>query len=165
MIRPAAASALAGLLALASAACGGQTVHVDVNFPSPETFLRSESARAFRFKLRSDQRDLCPNLLVETALGQPSTAPDWDSGLVPICDLHAGLTVPVADSGWRAYIVLAENEADQVLLSGCSVTNAAASGVTIRLAPTPMFVRLYVDGNPPELTCKTPDEKCETGCD
>ncbi len=153
-----------GLLA-ALVSCGGDTVNVDVNFPSQETFLRSESARVFRFKLREDQRDLCPNLLRETALGQPSTTPDWDSGLVPICDLHEGLTVPVDGSGWRAFIVLTENEADQVLLAGCTVTNTAPSGVTVRLAPTPTYVQLYVDGTPAVLSCKTTDEKCETGCD
>jgi hypothetical protein len=152
-------------IALGVSACGPEVVEVEVNFPSQETFLRSQGARLFRFRLRSDQRGVCPKLLMETSLGQPSISPEWDSGLVSVCDLHAGLTVPIEGAGWEAFIVLIENEDDRVLLTGCTVTIAAESGVAIRLSPTKDYVDLYVRAEAPPLTCKTAAEKCDAGCD
>ena len=151
-------------LLLALAGCGGDVVDIEIRFPSQETFLRSESARVFRFGVRPDQADLCPALLQETALGQPSTQPDWDSGLIPVCDLHAGLSVPVEGVGHELFIVLTENEADRVLLAGCTVSASVRSGALVRLAPTPDYVDLYVRRTAAELSCKTPDEKCARGC-
>ena len=92
------------VLVVALAGCGGEVVDIEIRFPSQETFLRSESARVFRFGVRPDQADLCPALLQETSLGQPSTEPDWDSGLIPVCDLHAGLSVPVEGAGRPARV-------------------------------------------------------------
>ncbi len=152
------------VLVVALAGCGGEVVDIEIRFPSQETFLRSESARVFRFGVRPDQADLCPALLQETSLGQPSTEPDWDSGLIPVCDLHAGLSVPVEGAGHEIFIVLTENEADQVLLAGCTVSTSVRSGTTVRLAPTPDYVNLYVRQPAPDLSCKTPADKCAHGC-
>lgn len=151
------------LLALSSG-CGGDTVTLDLRFPSEGTFVRVDTVEVFAVPLADDQRGTCPELMMQAASGTLRGF-DVDSGAQPACDLLAsnGLELPASPPGAHAYIAIARAGA-ATLLSGCTATDLAADArttVPITLAITSQYRTMFPAGTPAP-TCSAA-EKCG-GC-
>lgn len=154
------------LIMLASlVACGGETIDVELNFPSQEAFVRMETARIFVLGLDEGGADSCPDLLAQAELGVLQGAADIDSGQNNVCEYDAArITLPDVPEGTKAYVAIALDEGGDILLSGCTIYNVYAEPAPLRivLAPTADYRRQFPAGTPPP-TC-TKDEKCQLGC-
>ena len=152
------------LLPLLIASCGSDTVALELEFPSPDTFVRSETVRVFVVPLGEGQEGTCPELLMQAELGPLETAVD-DTGEVNICDFQAGAsTVSEVGEGLRAYVAVAYSDAGQAYLTGCTVSDVYIDEppLTVIMTPTAEYLGEYRAGDPSE-TC-TPEMKCRGGC-
>lgn len=153
-----------GLLSLVlSAGCAPAPVDVQVGFPSLETFLHADFGRLVVVELDAESLDACPGLLDRAGAGDFGDA-DLDSGWQPICNFrNGGVQFPHVPPGPHAYVAVARNDANTILLSGCRVAEAyeGAPPVTLELYPTGD----YADATAGQaLTCSSADQKCERGC-
>ena len=145
--------------------CGGETVEIELNFPSQEAFVRMETARIFVLGLGEGGEDSCPDLLSQAELGVLQSAADIDSGQANVCEYDAArITLPDVPEGTKAYVAIALDEGGDILLSGCTIYNVYAEPAPVRivLAPTADYRREFPAGTPPPDCTK--DEKCQLGC-
>lgn len=152
-----------GLVGLTLVGCGGETVSVELAFPSSDSFVRSANARLFVVDVGEDL-GACPDLVMQSELGN-LTGDVFQSEAVSVCDASVGrLTVPDVDEGLYAFVAAATNEAGQVLLTGCTIADAYVDDAPLQivLAPTERYRTTYPVGTAPE-TCSA-DDKCLRGC-
>lgn len=158
------AFALLPLLLLLLASCGSDTVAMELEFPSPETFVRSETVRVFVVPLEEGQEGTCPELLMQAELGPLEAAVD-DTGQVSICDFQAGAsTVSEVGEGLRAYVAVAYGDAGQPYLTGCTVSDVYIdpAPLTVVMTPTLAYAQTYPAGS--AASSCTPEMKCRGGC-
>ena len=156
---------LLALSTLVIAGCAPQPVDVDVGFPSLSTFLFSDFGRLLVYEVEPDEEGLgsCAGLLVRAGDGNFGT-PVLDSDWRPICDFRARtVAFDSIPPGPHAYVAIARDEANVILLSGCTIAEAyeGAPPVDLELYPTD------VDGgatNGRSLTCSSEMDKCTRGC-
>ena len=160
-MRPA-RSALAALFLLAG--CGPNPVTIDVVFPSTETFLHSEQAQLLVYEAGEDGGlGSCPQILEDIAnndLGDPIL----DSERVPVCDLrNGGVGFDDVPQGPKAFVVLAFDDANTLLLSGCRIGEAyeGAMPIEVDVFPSDEYASTIMGTT---LTCGTAEDKCTRGC-
>ncbi len=153
------------LLLAASIGCGGETIDVELNFPSQEAFVRMETARIFVLNLEDGGENSCPDLLAQAELGVLQSAANIDSGQANVCEFDAArITLPDIPEGTKAFVAIALDEGGDILLSGCTIYNVYAEPAPLQivLAPTADYRRQFPAGSaPPDCT---KDEKCQLGC-
>ena len=142
-------------------ACAAPTESMTLDFPSRDTFVRSENAEVYVIPLAPDDLDACPRLLAEAEV---SGLDAMSTGATSVCDFQAGaVSYPDVPEGAVAYVAVARSVAGQVLLSGCTIRNVYLDEPELRmvLVPTATY-RSEFEGAPPE-TC-TAAAKCGGGC-
>ena len=157
--------ALMSLAALALAAgCAPTPVEVDLAFPSRDTFLYSDFGRLLVYEVDLEQpAQDCPGLieaLSDGEVGDPVLDTDWSE----ICGFRdPGVRFDSIPPGPHAYVVLARDEANNLLLTGCRVAEAYEGAPTVRVR---MFPTNDYDGatDGRALSCTNEDEKCRSGC-
>src|SRR5690606_22391917 len=155
--------AIALVLALATA-CAPTPVEVNLTFPSRDTFLYADFGRLLIYEVELEaSADGCPALLERLSTGGIGT-PVYDSDWAPICDFRSG-AIQFGDipPGPHAYAALARDNANNLLLTGCTVAEAyeGAPRVPVRLFPTTTYEEMTRGRT---LSCTTEDDKCAGGC-
>lgn len=154
--------ALAALLLLSG--CAPTPVDVQVGFPSLETFLYSGFGRLVVYELDPQEGlGACPALLDRIETGNFGSV-ELDSGWKPICAFRdGGVQFPHVQPGPHAYVALARDESNRILLSGCRVAEAyeGAPPVMLDLYPTAAYARATAGR---ALSCGSAEEKCQRGC-
>jgi len=144
--------------------CGcADTVSLELNFPSEDTFVRTETAQVFAFAV-GDDFDACPMLLDQAELGSIEGA-SFATGLRNVCEFRAGaVTLTDIPSDVYAYVAVASDAAGSVLLTGCTISDPYidAPPLEIVMSPTLNYRRDFGAGSDPP-TCSV-DEKCGVGC-
>lgn len=145
--------------------CGGDTITLEMSFPSRETFVRVDTVQVFAIPITEDQRGDCPTFLMQAEAGTLNES-DLDSGSQPVCDLlgMGGLELPAAPSGLHAYVAVARSNG-AAYLSGCTthdLAGEASSEVRFDLAITNRYRAEFPAGSPAP-TCSV-DDKCMRGC-
>lgn len=156
---------LALVLALGSmTACAPTPVEVDLTFPSRDTFLYADFGRLLIYEVDLEASDDgCPARLEELSTGGLGT-PIYDSDWAPICDFRSGvIQFGAIPPGPHAYAALARDNANNLLLTGCTVAEAyeGAPSVPVRLFPTPAYEEMTRGRT---LSCTNEDDKCTGGC-
>ena len=155
-------AALGALFVLAGG-CAPTPVDVQVGFPSLETFLYSDFGRLVVYELDPEGLGSCPAILDGIEAGNFGSV-ELDSGWQPICNFRdGGVQLPHVAPGPHAYVVIARDEANRILLSGCRVAEAyeGAPTVMLELYPTAEYAGATA-GQP--LTCGSAEVKCSGGC-
>ncbi|MEM9070402.1 MAG: hypothetical protein AAGE52_17995 [Myxococcota bacterium] len=150
-------------LALVLIGCG-DTVPVVLNFPSFDTFVRSETARILVVDTDGDA-GVCPDLLSQAELGVLDSVAVRDTGPQSVCEFQAGrVSLNGAPEGVRAYVAVAEDSSGVALLTGCTISDVHvdAAPLEIVMAPTDEYRTQFGAGSP-EAMC-TPEAKCQRGC-
>lgn len=135
----------------------------ELNFPSQDTFIRSETAEVFSIPIADGNRDVCPGLLRDVDLGAlvaPST-----TGQQTVCEFRAGrVSVGDVPEGPVAYVSVVSGSSGSILLTGCTVRDVYTDPepLTITLTPTSTYRDLYPADTAAE-TC-TVETKCQLGC-
>lgn len=145
------------------ASCGGDTVELQLAFPSSDAFVRSANARLFVVDVGEDF-DACPDLLMEAELGTLE-GDVHESDALSVCDVSVGrLRVPDVAEGVHAYVATATSESGQVLLAGCAIADPYVDpgALTIVLYPTERYRTTFPAGTPTE-ECGV-EQKCQLGC-
>lgn len=143
------------------AACAVPTELMTLDFPSRDTFVRSENAEVYVVPLAADDLNACPRLLAEAEV---SGIDAMSTGSASVCDFQEGaVSYPDTPEGAVAYVAVARSVAGEVLLSGCVIRNVYVDDPEVRvvLAPTEVY-RSDFSSLPPE-TC-TAAQKCNGGC-
>ena len=144
--------------------CAPTPVDVQVGFPSLETFLYAEFGRLVVYELDPQEGlGACPAILDGIEAGDFGSV-DLDSGWQPICSFrNGGVQLPHVPAGPHAYVVVARDESNTILLSGCRVAEAyeGAPSVMLELYPTPEYAAA-TGGR--ALSCASADDKCQRGC-
>ena len=150
-------------IVLVAAGCAPTPVEVDVTFPREENFLFTDFGQLLVYEVdATDGLGDCPALLEQvesTGLGEPVLMTER----LPICQFRAGgVNFGDMPPGPHAYIVLAFDDADAVLLSGCTVAEAyeSAPAVEVSLFPTAAYVSATERR---VLTCASAEDKCGEG--
>ncbi len=150
--------------ALAAGGCGLTPVEVDVTFPREENFLYTDFGQLLVYTIdASEGLGDCPALLEQvesTGIGMPILSTERR----PICDFRSGgVSFGDVPPGPHAYVMLAVDDTDNVLLEGCTVAEAyeGAPPVELRLFPTGDYVAATRDR---VLTCGNAEDKCTAGC-
>ncbi|HEY8429247.1 MAG TPA: hypothetical protein VIL20_12760 [Sandaracinaceae bacterium] len=152
------------MAAAALAGCAPTPVDVQLGFPSLDTFLHSDFGRLLVYEVdpQSGLGD-CPLLIdaVERrAFGDPVLDSDWQ----PICAFrNGGVRFADVPPGPHAYVVVARDESNAILLSGCRVAEVyeGAPTVVVELFPTENYVAATSGVT---LTCSSEESKCTQGC-
>lgn len=145
------------------AGCGGETVSLELAFPSQDAFVRSANARLFVVEV-GDDLGACPDLVMQSELGN-LRGDVFESEALSVCDASVGrLTIPDVNEGIYAFVAVATNDAGQVLLAGCTIADpyVDSGALQVVLAPTERYRTTYPVGTPTE-TCSA-DDKCLRGC-
>ena len=148
----------AGFLA---AGCSA-TEPFELNFPSQDTFIRSETAEVFVVPV-GDDLDACPRLLRDAALG--ALDPTAQTGQQTVCEFRANrVSLPDVAEGASAYVAIVQDSGGMTLLTGCAVRNVYVDDapLVITLTPTDAYRDRFPVETPPE-TC-TVETKCQLGC-
>ncbi len=152
------------LLAALLAGCGLTPVEVDVTFPREENFLYTDFGQLLVYPIdASEGLDDCPALLDQvesTGIGMPILS----TGRIPICEFRSGgVSFGDVPPGPHAYVMLALDDADSVLLDGCTIAEAyeGAPPVELRLYPTGDYATATRGRT---LTCGNANDKCTAGC-
>jgi len=149
---------------LLSVGCAPVPVEVDVIFPREENFLFTDFGQLLIYDVDPETgRSDCPVLLeqVRSDIGSPILSTDR----TPICEFRAGgVNFGDVPPGPHAYVVIATDDADNALLTGCSIAEAyeGAPPVEIRLFPTADYTD--ATSRRPPLTCGSANDKCSGGC-
>lgn len=151
------------LVALVLAGCAPTPVDVQIGFPSTETFLYSEFGRLLVYEVEAEtQLGECPTLLDAVgrgAVGDPVLDSDWQ----PICSFRSGgVSFAHVPPGPHAYVAVARDQSNTILLSGCRIAEAyeGAPRVELDLFPTSQYARA-IEGV--TLTCGNEEDKCTRG--
>lgn len=152
------------VLALALAGCAPNPVDVQVGFPSLETFLYSDFGRLLVYEVDPDTGlGDCPALIDAVgrgAFGEPVLDSEWQ----PICSFrNGGVQFGDVPPGPHAYVGIARDQSNTILLSGCRVAEAyeAAPAVELDLFPTSDYADVTSGVT---LTCSSEEDKCQRGC-
>lgn len=153
-----------GALFLLAAGCAPNPVAIDVSFPSADTFLFSESGQLLVYDVdpMTGLGD-CPQILEDIANNEFGT-PLLDSGRQPICAFRdGGVGFDDVIPGPKAFVVLAYDDANTLLLSGCRVGEAyeGAPVIEVDVFPTNEYTSATAGQM---LTCGNADDKCARGC-
>ena len=158
-------SSVCSVLLLAAVASGcGDTVSVELAFPSEDTFIRAETGELHVVELESDEAGVCPQLLAEATLSPPSIDAAISTQPVSVCELRdGGLEVPDVSTGLAAFVAVARRNG-QGILAGCTIRDVYKESGPLRivLAPTDEYRSTFRRGTAPELC--TAAEKCNRGC-
>lgn len=157
---------LATALCAAVAGCAPDALAIELDFPSQETFVRSDMASVIAIELSAERLGDCPELTMQAALQTLDERPVAGTGDLPICDFRDGAaSLSNLDGGEKAFVVVVRNSAGQALLTGCTVRDplADAQGLRIVLTTTEDYRRLFPPGAPPP-DCASADEKCAGTC-
>ncbi|MBX3269266.1 MAG: hypothetical protein KF729_03340 [Sandaracinaceae bacterium] len=153
-----------GAMLLLAGGCGLTPVEVELVFPREENFLYSEFGQLLVYDVSPEERlGDCSTRLIEvesTGVGSPILSTQRR----PICEFRdGGIRFPDIPAGPHAYVMLAYDDADSLLLSGCTIAEAyeGAPDVTVRLFPTAGYARATQGRT---LTCGNVTQKCATGC-
>ncbi|MFK7999000.1 MAG: hypothetical protein AB8H86_05360 [Polyangiales bacterium] len=148
-------------LLLVVSACAVPTESMTLDFPSRDTFVRSENAEVYVIPVADDDLNACPRLLAEV---QVSGLDAMTTGSVSVCDFQEGaVSYPDAPEGAVAYVAVARSVTGQVLLSGCTIRNVYLDDADLQivLVPTEGYHEAFEDM--PPNTC-TAAAKCGGGC-
>ncbi len=143
--------------------CAPVPVEVEVFFPREENFLFTDFGQLFIYNVDpvTGLGD-CAGLLEQ--IRRDVGSPILSSDRVGICEFRdGGVSFGDVPPGPHAYLVVATDDADTMLLSGCTIAEAyeGAPPVEIRLFPTSD----YVDATQGRtLTCGSANDKCSGGC-
>lgn len=121
--------------------CAPAPVEVELAFPSLETFLFSDFGRLAVYDLEDDELGRCPAILDRIATGQ-FDEPELDTSWIPICAFRNGATrFPHVAPGPHAYVAVARDDANTILLSGCRVAEVyeGAPVVEVDLFPSAAY--------------------------
>lgn len=156
--------ALAIGVVLLSAGCAPTPVEVQVGFPSLETFLHADFGRLVVVEV-DGQGGLgaCPAILDRIGAGDFGDV-DLDSDWQPICNFRGGgVQFAHVPPGPHAFVAVAQDDANTILLSGCRIAEAyeGAPPVMLELYPTSDYASA-TEGR--ALTCGSAEDKCERGC-
>lgn len=148
-----------------AAACGGQEVLVELQFPSRQPFYFTETVRVLTIDIFPHESGLCPSLreLAErNAIDADSISSD--STALPVC-AFADAAVPDVSAGTKAYVAVALDETGRVLLSGCEIRDwdAAEEPLVIELFTTEVYRREHPPGSAGPA-CASIEEKCNGDC-
>jgi hypothetical protein len=138
-----------------------ETVTVELNFPSPDTFVRSENAIILAFAIDERDVDGCPEIINQILIDSRSTATE-QSRSHPVCDFRNGGVTFSGVNGLALYVAVTRNDRDP-LLAGCAARDLSKdrSSLLIYLSPTEQYRDTYDPGDP--AFCR-PEEKCGLGC-
>ncbi|MFT5355806.1 MAG: hypothetical protein ACI9KE_003025 [Polyangiales bacterium] len=148
-------------LLLVVAGCAAPTESMTLDFPSRDTFVRSENAEVYVIPVAPDDLNACPRLLADAEV---SALDAMSTGSFSVCDFQEGaVSYSDAPEGAVAYVAVARSATGQVLLSGCVVRNVYVDDpeLVLVLVPTSIYRSEFRDA-PPE-TC-TAAAKCGGGC-
>jgi hypothetical protein len=152
------------LLAILLAACAPTPVEVDLAFPREENFLYSDFGRLLVYTVDPEMGlDVCPALLERINAGNFGE-PLFDSDRQPICAFtDGGVVFGDMPPGPHAYIALASDEGNRVLLTGCRVAEvyADAPQIEVFMYPTLDYTSAIAGR---ALTCGDAAAKCAGGC-
>ncbi|MCB9595520.1 MAG: hypothetical protein H6719_22560 [Sandaracinaceae bacterium] len=144
--------------------CGLTPVEVDVTFPREENFLYADFGQLLVYPVDpAEGLGDCPDLLDQvesTGIGMPVLSTDR----LPICDFRSGgVSFGDVPPGPHAYLMLAYDDADNLLLDGCTIAEAyeGAPAVEVRLFPTSDYAGAIAGRT---LTCGNANDKCTAGC-
>ncbi|MCA9605222.1 MAG: hypothetical protein KC619_06495 [Myxococcales bacterium] len=144
--------------------CGLTPVEVDVSFPREENFLYTDFGQLLVYPVDvTEGLDDCPALLDQiesTGIGSPILSTDR----IPICDFRSGgVSFGDVPAGPHAYVMVALDDTDNILLDGCTIAEAydGAPPVELRLFPTGEYDAATRDR---VLTCGNANDKCSAGC-
>lgn len=153
---------LSALMMLACG-CAPTPVEVDVRFPREENFLFSEFAQLLVYEVDPETGlGDCPTILEQiegTGIGDPILTTER----VPVCQLRSGdVRFDDVPPGPHAFVVLAFDDADGLLLDGCRVAEAYvdAPPIEVSLFPT---VEYTPATSTRTLTCGSAADKCAPG--
>ena len=142
-----------------------QTVDLELNFPSADTFVRSETARVFVANIEKGEEGSCPDLLARAELGVLDEIAVMDSGQKNVCEFQTKeLEFSDVPHGKKAYVAVTQSESGEVWLSGCTVFDVSIdpSPLRIVLSPTENYRNEFPPGGPGPMC--TVDSKCQRGC-
>jgi hypothetical protein len=145
--------------------CGGDVVAVEFNFPSQDTFVRSDSAELYGVAIEPAGAGLCPRFAMDAELDGGSLDADFESGQQPICSLRDGrFDFPAPPGGLHAFVAVVRNSMGVAFLTGCTVeeVHSGTDRLLIVLATTDEY-RRAVPMLPPTGGC-TADDYCRGAC-
>lgn len=136
-------------------ACAPDAVTIDVNFPTTEAFMKSEQARLLVFPLEGTQLGVCPRLLDELTTQSFSIEAVYDSGLISVCALRGGTSLPDIGEGPHAYVVEVSSSSNRRILQGCSIGEiyVGAPAVQVALHPTTDYAMAATAPGTPDALC------------
>lgn len=146
------------------AGCGSDATIMELNFPSPETFFYSSTARVVVYDVTPAEIGLCPTLTRQSLRGTTSRPLVRDTGDVPVCDYRdGGVSFSGISEGPKAFVAVVSAGNRQILM-GCTMAEVydEAPTITIRLYMTNQYEDA-VDAIGP-LDCGSIEDKCERGC-
>jgi len=143
--------------------CAPTPVEVDVRFPREENFLFTDFGQLLVFTIDANEGlGDCPALLEQvesSGIGMPAL----QTGRRPICEFRAGgVSFDDVPPGPHAYVMLAFDDSDNLILDGCTVAEAYvdAPPVQVQLFPTSDYASSTAGRT---LTCSSADDKCAPG--
>ncbi len=156
---------VAAMAVLFSVGCGGETVEVELNFPSEDAFVRVNTARVYVVSVSREQLGSCPDLIAQAEVGVLDEAAVMDTGQQNVCEFQARrVRLPDVGEGLKAYVAVGLSDGGEVWLAGCTMSDVYidAHPLTITLAPTEQYRSDFGAGSP-RPAC-TADAKCQLGC-
>jgi hypothetical protein len=138
----------ATLGAVALGACTPEPIVLEINFPSEPAFLVTRSVQVH--VVSASASDPCGEARRSVIAGSEPAGLLGRVAQTPVCDVRAGIPVPVLGSGPLAYVVTALNDTNTVLFSGCQVADLdTVERIRVVLTSTPAGDRALIDTPPP----------------
>lgn len=151
------------MFALSLAGCEGETVTVELEFPTLDYFLIADRAEVLAFA--NDGITRCPELTMRARTRTLTEAADGSTGSHPICELRDGGASLELPPGDYDLLAVATNRVGFVMVVGCT---HARVGDGPRAQKVSMAI-LSADGRDAlrdaELTCPSLRARCEGRCD
>jgi len=144
--------------------CRPDPVPIELEFPSTETFLYSDLGQLMVFGLTQETLGDCPRLVDEVLAGSASDPPILDTGERSICGFcNGGVSYDDVAEGARAFVMVARDDANTPLLTGCTVGEVYndAPTIVINLFVTDEYAGVAAAGAP---LFTDPSVKCRGEC-
>lgn len=140
---------VAALGAMALGACAPEPIVLDINFPSEPAFLVTRFVQIHVVSAAS-ATDPCGEARRSVIAGSEPNGLLGRVAPTPVCDVRAGIGVPVLGSGPLAYVVTALNDTNTILFLGCQIADLnTVERIRIVLTSTPAGDRALIDNPPP----------------
>lgn len=152
------------LLALLGCEDEDRTLNVQPQYQNEDQLIFSSFARLTVHTVSSSPSTACEAFVQEVEAGTSfSTAPIFDSGIGPVCDMREVELKPDERGERDVAVVYAvyDNDSTTLLLRGCELVPAADTTTSVSLSPTGAYFERYRQLLPP---CDSVEEKCSSNC-